>query len=151
MFGVQKGLKNSRTIVFSTRSTEITRMLRHQSVSHTLAGIGQTARHWSGGTDIGAALAQVNREVLRDGSASSTVAVVISDGYDQGDPAVVRREMQALRRRARVVVWINPLLGTEGYAPIAQGMRAALPYIDHFLPAHDLVSLRGLCRTLVRV
>jgi uncharacterized protein with von Willebrand factor type A (vWA) domain len=151
MFGVQKGLKNSRTIVFSTRSTEITRMLRHQSVAHTLAGIGQTAQHWSGGTDIGAALAQVNREVLRDGSASSTVAVVISDGYDQGDPAVVRREMEALRRRTRVVVWINPLLGTEGYAPIAQGMRAALPYIDHFLPAHDLTSLRGLCRALVRV
>ena len=151
MFGVQKGLKNSRTVVFSTRATEITRMLRHQSVTHTLAGIGQGARHWSGGTDIGAALAQVNREVLRDGSASSTVAIVISDGYDQGDPRVVRREMQALHRRARVVVWINPLLGTEGYAPIAQGMRAALPYVDHFLPAHDVTSLRALCRTLARV
>jgi hypothetical protein len=151
MFGVQKGLKNSRTVVFSTRATEITRMLRHQSVAHTLAGIGQTARHWSGGTDIGAGLAQVNRDVLREGPASSTVAIVISDGYDQGDPAVVRREMQALRRRARVVVWINPLLGTEGYAPIAQGMRAALPHVDYFLPAHDVPSLRALCRTLVRV
>ena len=151
MLGVQKGLKNSRTVVFSTRATEITRMLRHQSVAHTLASIGQGARHWSGGTDIGAALAQVNREVLREGSASSTVAIVISDGYDQGDPVVVRREMQALQRRARVVVWINPLLGTEGYAPIAQGMRAALPHVDHFLPAHDVASLRALCRTLMHV
>ncbi len=151
MFGVQKGLKNSRTVVFSTRATEITRLLRHQSVTHTLASLGQGARHWSGGTDIGAALAQVNREVLQEGSASSTVAIIISDGYDQGDPAVVRREMRALERRARVVVWINPLLGTEGYAPIAQGMRAALPHVDHFLPAHDVASLRALCRTLVHV
>jgi uncharacterized protein len=151
MFGVQKGLKNSRTVVFSTRATEITRLLRHQSVTHTLASIGQNARHWSGGTDIGAALAQVNRKVLQEGSASSTVAIIISDGYDQGDPAIVRREMRALQRRARVVVWINPLLGTEGYAPIAQGMRAALPHVDHFLPAHDVASMRALCRALVHV
>lgn len=151
MFGVQKGLKNSRTVVFSTRATEITHLLRHQSVTRTLASIGQGARHWSGGTDIGGALAQVNRVVLREGSPSSTVAIIISDGYDQGDPTVVRREMEALRRRARVVVWINPLLGTEGYSPIAQGMRAALPHVDHFLPAHDVVSLRALCRTLVHV
>jgi uncharacterized protein len=151
MFGVQKGLKNSRTVVFSTRATEITRLLRHQSVTQTLASIGQGARHWSGGTDIGTALAQVNREVLQEGVASSTVAIIISDGYDQGDPAAVRREMRALKRRARVVVWINPLLGTEGYLPIAQGMRAALPHVDHFLPAHDVASLRSLCRTLVHV
>lgn len=151
MFGVQKGLKNSRTIVFSTRATEVTRMLRHQSVSATLARIGAEARHWSGGTDIGAALAEVNRRVVRDGPASSTVAIVVSDGYDQGDPAAVRREMRALRRRARVVVWINPLLGSEGYAPVAQGMRAALPHVDHFLPAHDMSSLRAMCRQLAKV
>jgi uncharacterized protein with von Willebrand factor type A (vWA) domain len=138
-------------VVFSTRATEITQLLRHQSVAQTLASIGQGARHWSGGTDIGGALAQVNRVVLREGSASSTVAIIVSDGYDQGDPTVVRREMEALRRRTRVVVWINPLLGTEGYAPIAQGMRAALPHVDRFLPAHDVASLRALCRTLVHV
>ncbi len=151
MFGVQKGLKNSRTVVFSTRATEVTRLLRHQSVTETLARIGAGARHWSGGTDIGAALAAVNRAVVREGPASSTVAIIVSDGYDQGDANRVRAEMQALRRRARVVVWINPLLGTEGYAPIAQGMRAALPYIDHFLPAHDLPSLRALCRKLAKI
>jgi uncharacterized protein with von Willebrand factor type A (vWA) domain len=151
MFGVQKGLKNSRSIVFSTRATEVTRMLRHQSVAEMLARIGAGARHWSGGTDIGGALAAVNRDVLREGPATSTVAIIVSDGYDQGDAAKVRREMQALRRRARTVVWINPLLGTEGYAPIAQGMHAALPYVDHFLPAHDVPSLRALCRKLANI
>jgi uncharacterized protein with von Willebrand factor type A (vWA) domain len=148
MFGLQKGFRNSRTAVFSTRMTEITRALRRQSIQETLAEVEQTAQHWSGGTDIGGALANFNRSLLREGSATSTITIIVSDGYDQGDPAVVRREMQALRRRSRAIVWINPLLGTEGYQPIAQGLRAALPYVDYFLPANDLQSLRELCRTL---
>ncbi len=151
MFGLQKAVKNSRTAVFSTKVTEITKALRRQSVRETLAEVAQLARHWSGGTDIGGALAMFNRGILREGSASSTVGLIVSDGYDQGDPAVVRREMQALRRRTRTVVWINPLLGTEGYEPIAQGVKAALPYIDYFLPANDLNALRDLCRTLGEV
>jgi len=151
MLGLQKGFKNSRTAVFSTRVTEITRALRRQSVHETLAEVGSLAKHWSGGTDIGAALANFNRGILREGSANSTVGIILSDGYDQGDPAIVRREMQALSRRTRAIVWINPLLGTEGYAPVAQGMRSALPYVDYFLPAYDLPTLRALCRTLGEV
>ncbi len=151
MLGLQKGFKNSRTAVFSTRITEITRALRRRSVHETLAEVGSLAKHWSGGTDIGGALANFNRGILREGSASSTVGIILSDGYDQGDPEVVRREMQALRRRTRAIVWINPLLGTEGYAPVAQGMRSALPYVDYFLPAYDLPTLRALCRTLGEV
>ena len=151
MLGLQKGFKNSRTAVFSTKVTEITRALRRQSVHETLAEVGSLAKHWSGGTDIGAALANFNRGILREGSASSTVGIILSDGYDQGEPAIVRREMQALSRRTRAIVWINPLLGTEGYAPVAQGMRSALPYVDYFLPAYDLPTLRALCRTLGEV
>ena len=151
MLGLQKGFKNSRTAVFSTRVTEITRALRRQSVPETLAEVARLAKHWSGGTDIGGALATFNRGILREGSASSTVGIILSDGYDQGEPAIVRREMQALSRRTRAIVWINPLLGTEGYAPVAQGMRSALPYVDYFLPAYDLPTLRALCRTLGEV
>ncbi len=151
MFGLQKGFKNSRTAVFSTRVTEITHALRRQSVHETLAEVSRQVKHWSGGTDIGGALAQFNRGILREGSATATVGMILSDGYDQGAPAIVRREMQALRRRTRAIVWINPLLGSEGYAPVAQGMRAALPYVDYFLPAYDLPTLRALCRTLGEV
>jgi uncharacterized protein with von Willebrand factor type A (vWA) domain len=150
MLGVQKTLKNSRTVVFSTRATEITRELRRQSVRETLRAVADQARHWSGGTDIGLALRQLNRRVMQEGSPGATVGVIVSDGYDQGDPTMVRREMEALRRRTRSIVWVNPLLGTEGYAPLAKGMRAALPYVDHFLPAHDVPSLRALCRTLAQ-
>ncbi len=148
MFAVQKRLKNSRTLVFSTRSTEITRPLRRWSVAEALREVTQLARHWSGGTNIGNALSHLNRQVMPEGSASSRICVIISDGYDQGDPEVITREMYMLRRRVRAVVWINPLLGTEGYAPVTSGMRAALPCIDHFLAANDLASLRALCRTL---
>ena len=151
MFGLQKALKNSRTAVFSTQVTEITRALRRHTVERTLREVSDLARHWSGGTDIGGALRRLNRRIIREGLASSTVCIIVSDGYDQGDASVVKREMEALRRRVRVVVWVNPLLGTEGYAPMAHGMRVALPHVDHFLPAHDVHSLRGLCRTLATV
>jgi hypothetical protein len=150
MFGVQKVLRGSRTVVFSTRATEISAMLRQRSVAETLRDVARRARHWSGGTDIGEALATLNRRILREGTPRSTVAIILSDGYDQGEPARIEAEMRALQRRVRKVVWINPLLGTEGYAPIAKGMRAALPYVDHFLPAHDVASLRALCRDLAK-
>jgi uncharacterized protein with von Willebrand factor type A (vWA) domain len=151
LFGLQKELKNSRTVVFSTRVTEITSLLRRRSIQQTLHAISDQVRHWSGGTDIGGALAALNRSVLREGSARSTVSVIISDGYDNGDPNVVIREMQALRRRVRTVVWINPMFGSQTFKVRASGMRAALPYIDHFLPAFNAQSLRMLVRGLAQV
>jgi uncharacterized protein len=148
MFGVQKACRNSRTAVFSTRTTEITNALRRRSVSEALDEVARLAQDWSGGTDVGAALAHLNRVVLGQGAPRSTVGVIISDGYDQGDPETVRKEMRMLRRRTRSVLWINPLIGTKGYAPVARGMAAALPYVDYFLPANDIPTLRSLCRTL---
>jgi uncharacterized protein with von Willebrand factor type A (vWA) domain len=148
MFGLQKACKSSRTVVFSTRTTEITGALQRHTVPEALDEVARLAQDWSGGTDIGGALAHLNRVVLREGAARSTVGVIISDGYDQGEPVTVRAEMQALRRRTRNILWINPLIGTEGFAPVARGMAAALPFIDYFLPAHDMPTLRVLCRTL---
>jgi uncharacterized protein with von Willebrand factor type A (vWA) domain len=148
MFGLQKELKNSRTVVFSTQSTEISTQLRHKSVGRTLREVGRAVQHWSGGTDIGAALRELNRGILREGSPRSTVAIIISDGYDQGETERITREMRALRRRVRTVVWINPMYGSMSYQPTAKGMRAALPFVDHFLPAWDVESLRTLVREL---
>ncbi len=151
MFGLQKELKNSRTVVFSTQSTEITSLLRRRSVAQTLREVSRAVRHWSGGTDIGAALAELNRGILREGASRSTVAIVISDGYDQGESARIAHEMRALRRRVRTVVWINPMYGSMSYQPTAKGMRAALPFVDHFLPAWDVASLRTLVRELTAI
>jgi len=147
-FGLQKACRNSRSAVFSTRTTEITNALRRHTVPEALEEVARLAQEWSGGTDVGGALAHLNRVVLGQGAPRSTVGVIISDGYDQGDPETVQKEMQTLRRRTRSILWINPLIGTEGYAPVARGMAAALPYVDYFLPANDFSSLRTLCRTL---
>ena len=146
MFGMQKACKNSRTAVFSTRTTEITKALQRHTVPEALDEVARLAQDWSGGTDMGGALAHLNRVVLGQGAARSTVGVIISDGYDQGNPETVRKEMRMLHRRTRSILWINPLIGTEGYAPVARGMAAALPYVDYFLPANDMPTLRTLCR-----
>jgi hypothetical protein len=151
MFGLQKALKNSRTVVFSTEATEITSFLRRRSIAQTLREISNRVRHWSGGTHISQALAMLNRDVLREGSARATVAIILSDGYDNGDCNAIRREMQALRRRVRTVVWINPMFGSQTFKVRASGMRAALPYVDHFLPAFNVQSLRTVVRELARV
>lgn len=148
MFGLQKALKSSRTLVFSTRTSEITNLLRRRSVMEVLGAIGDKVRHWSGGTDIGAALGELNRGVLREGSARNTVLLVISDGYDNGVPGRIEHELAAVRRRIRTLVWVNPMFGASTFSVRAAGMRAALPYIDHFLPAFNAEALHTLVKGL---
>ncbi|MGD9603370.1 MAG: VWA domain-containing protein [Gammaproteobacteria bacterium] len=151
MLGLQQALRNSRTLVFSTHVTEITSLLRRRSVADTLRDVGDAVQHWSGGTQIGGALATLNRGVLREGSGDSTVVIVISDGYDNGDAALIDLEMRALRRRVDTVVWINPMYGASTFQVRAAGMKAALPHVDHFLPAFDAKSLQVLVRGLSRI
>lgn len=151
LFGLAQALRNSRTFVFSTQISDITAALRRRSSADALREIANTVRHWSGGTDIGAALAQLNRQVLRTGSASATVAVIISDGYDNGPIERIDHEMAALGRRVAKVVWINPMYGASTFQVRAAGLRAALPHVDHFLPAFDARALKVLVRELARV
>lgn len=148
MFGLQKELKNSRTAVFSTRLTNVSNILRRKSVETAVAEISRRVLDWSGGTNIGGALAEFNRTLGKSCKRSSTVAIIVSDGYDRGDTTALAKEMTALRRRCHKVIWINPLLGMIGYSPVAEGMRTALPYVDYFLPARDLESLRRVSRVL---
>ena len=148
MFGLQQALKASRTLVFSTQLSEITNYLRRRSIDETLREIGDKVRHWSGGTDLGAALAALNRGVLREGSARSTVLIVISDGYDNGAPERIAQELEVTKRRIRTLVWINPMFGASTFTVRAAGMRAALPYVDHFLPAFNAKALHVLVKGL---
>lgn len=148
MFGLQQALKSSRTLVFSTQLSEITNYLRRRSIAETLNEIGDKVRHWSGGTDIGAALGELNRGVLREGSSRSTVLIVISDGYDNGQPERIARELEAAKRRIRTLVWINPMYGASTFVVRAAGMKAAMPYLDHFLPAFNAKALHELVKGL---
>jgi uncharacterized protein with von Willebrand factor type A (vWA) domain len=146
-----QGLENTEVFVFGTRLTRITRELRKRDVDTALTQVVGSVEDWSGGTRIGEAIKAFNfkwaRRVLRSGA----TVVIISDGWDRGDPALLGREMARLQRSCRRLIWLNPLLGAPGYQPLTQGMRAAMPYIDEFLPIHNLQSLEALADLLGKV
>ncbi len=129
---------------FGTRLTRITRAVRSRHAGDALAEVGATVTDWEGGTRIGESL----RELL-DGWASrsalrGSVVVLCSDGLERGDPELLARQMQRLARLAHRLVWVNPLKGSPRYEPLARGMAASLPFVDVFLPGHDLESLEAL-------
>jgi hypothetical protein len=146
LYAMQNQLGRMETFVFSTRLHRVTEELRHASYRGALARLADV-HDWSGGTKIGESLRAFvqgwPRLVDRD-----TVVIVLSDGWDTGEPAVLAEALRAIRRRAGRLIWLNPLLGSPDYQPLTQGMQAALPHVDAFLPAHNLDSLRALARHL---
>lgn len=130
--------------VFATRLTRITRQLRHKSVERALAQVSSSVVDWSGGTRIGDALKTFNYDWARRVLGHGAVVLLISDGWDRGDPALLEQEIRRLQRSCHRLIWLNPLLGSPRYEPLTRGMQAALPHIDDFLPVHNLVSLEEL-------
>jgi len=146
-----QGLEGVETFVFGTRLTRITHQLRTRDPDRALDEVGRDVLDFSGGTRIGEALSTFNRRWARRALGRGAIAVVISDGWDRGDPALLAAEMAHLQRSCHLLVWLNPLLGLDGYQPLTRGMSAALPYIDLFLPAHNLSSLEALAAQLGRL
>ncbi len=134
--------------VFSTRLTRITRLLRQRDLDRALASVSKGVHDFSGGTRIGDALAEFNRRWARRVLGHGAVVIIISDGWDRGDPAQLTAELIHLRRSAHRLIWLNPLLGADGYQPLTRGMAAALPYCDDFLAAHNVQALDDLGRML---
>jgi uncharacterized protein with von Willebrand factor type A (vWA) domain len=152
IYSLTAGLEQPvETFVFSTRLTRITRQLRQRSVDRALRDVSRAVRDWSGGTRIGDALKGFNFAWARRVMRSSAVVLIISDGWDRGDPAMLAHEMARLQRSCHRLIWLNPLLGSASYEPLARGMQAALPYVDDFLPVHNLASLEDLVRRLVEI
>ena len=148
---LEAGLDSVEVFVFGTRLTRITRELRKRDVDQAITDVVNAVDDWSGGTRIGDAIKDFNytwsRRVLR----SNATVVMISDGWDRGDPFLLGREMARLQRSCRRLIWLNPLLGAPGYQPLTQGIRAALPYVDYFLPIHNLRSMDALAQLLSAV
>jgi uncharacterized protein with von Willebrand factor type A (vWA) domain len=142
LYGIQNGLRGVETIVFSTHLTRITPLLRRRNIDAALRLIGETVHDWSGGTKIGACLHAFNTSMAADMVTSKTVVVIISDGWDTGDTAVLDEAMARLRRMALRIIWLNPLLGSSNYQPLCKGIQTALPYVHDFLPVHNVESLR---------
>jgi uncharacterized protein with von Willebrand factor type A (vWA) domain len=149
LYGLKHGLRQRvEVFVFSTRLSYVTRQLRHKDVDQALHEVTDVVHDWSGGTRIGDAVKSFNyrwaRRVLRGGP----VVLLISDGWDRGDPVLLHQEMARLHRFCHRLIWLNPLLGSAQYQPLTRGMQAALGHIDDFLPVHNLASLEDLAHHL---
>lgn len=149
IYGMQKELKEVEVAVFSTHLTDITGLLRRKGLAEGLNEVADVVPDWSGGTKIGESLLEFYRQFAPSFSAYRTVVILISDGWDRGDVEVLRYSMEMLHRHAYRLIWLNPLLGSDGYQPICRGIRTALPYVDYFLPAHNLESLAELTKILI--
>ena len=131
-----------------TRLTRMTRQLGSHDVDEAVAEAAEEVVDWSGGTRLGEAIGHFNDEWGVRGMSRSSIVVILSDGWDRGDPAEMAEQMARLKRTAHRVVWVNPLKAGPGYEPTARGMAAALPHIDEFLEGHSLRSLETLADVL---
>ena len=144
-------LEHVDAFVFATRLTRITRELGWRGSHHSLPAILRRVPDWAGGTRIGDALRTFNVHWARRMMSHGPVVLLISDGWDRGEPDRLAREMSRLQRSCHRLIWLNPLLGTADYQPLTRGMQAALPFVDDFLPVHNLVSLEALAVHLNRL
>jgi len=150
IYGISR--TNLRVEIFSlgTRLTRLSRAFATASVDEALGEIQSSVRDWSGGTRLGESLGYFNDVFGVRGLARGATVVIVSDGLDRGDPQMLGRQMQRLRFVARQVIWVNPLKAGDRYEPLARGMSAALPHVDHFISGHSLSSLTDLVGLIYR-
>ena len=151
LYTVAWQLERVEVFVFSTRLTRITRQLHNRSIEVALADAGRAVHDWAGGTRIGDAIKQFNYQWARRVLNQGAVVLIVSDGWDRGEIDLLACEMARLQRSTSQVIWLNPLLGDVDYQPLVRGMQAALPYIDRFLPIHNLASLEQLASVLKKL
>lgn len=145
---ISNGLMNVETFVFGTRLTRITRQLTKRDVDDAVRDVSKSVQDWSGGTRIGDALHLFNHAWSKRVLGRGAVVLIISDGWDRGDAEMLQVEMDRLQHSCHRLIWLNPLLGSPDYRPLTIGMKTALPFIDNFLPAHNLNSLIDLGKLL---
>jgi uncharacterized protein with von Willebrand factor type A (vWA) domain len=143
VYGLQNSFAKVESFVFATSLARITGELKNKTYQRALDRLSANVRGWSGGTRIGASLQMFNDQWLSRVD-KRTVIIILSDGWDTGEPEQLAASLALLNRRGGRIIWLNPLLGSAGYEPITKGMQAAMPFINVFAPAHDLASLRAL-------
>ncbi len=149
--GLARRDRGVRVFGFSTRLFDLADPLRDRDAGRAVARVAELSRGWSGGTLIGKCLAELNRVLDATGPRRGLVVVVFSDGWDRGDPDLLRREMARLRAKAWRILWLNPLKGDPDYQPLCRGMATALPFVDAFYPAHTAESLVRVAHELQRL
>ena len=136
--------------LFGTRLSNVTRQLRHRDPEVAFQLVSHAVPDWSGGTRIGEALAQFNRRWARRVLGQGAVVLLVTDGLDRDGAAGLAESMDRLHKSCARLIWLNPLLRWDGFAPKSQGIRAMLPHVDEFRPVHNLASLRALVQSLSR-
>ena len=151
VYGLARSGTRAEVFLFATRLTRVTGHLVQRHGRQALARLARDVRDWGGGTRIGEALRTFNvqwaRRVMRNGP----LVILVSDGWDRGDPGLLTRELARVRRSCRRLIWLNPLLGSDRYQPLTRGMQAALPQVDDFLAVHNLASIEQLAARLRQV
>jgi uncharacterized protein with von Willebrand factor type A (vWA) domain len=151
LHGIVDAFREAEVFLFHTRLVHISESLRDRDIARAVDRLSLMAQGIGGGTRIGDSLATFNRWHAKRVINARTAIMIVSDGYDTGEPERLALEMRRLRRRCRRIIWLNPLIGWKDYAPEARGMQAALPYVDLFAPAHNLESLAALEPYLARI
>ena len=136
--------QRAETFLFSTRLTRVTRELRAAGPDEALAAVSESVTDWSGGTRTGAVIKEFHQRWGRRVLHGGPVALLISDGWDRGDPVELGDQIARLQRSCHRLIWLNPLIGTADYAPLTRGLQAALPFVDDFLPVRTLSNLAQL-------
>jgi uncharacterized protein with von Willebrand factor type A (vWA) domain len=151
LYGIVHGGARAEAFVFATRLTRVSRVLMRSRGGRALAPLAREVADWGAGTRIGDALRTFNthwaRRVMRNGP----IVIIVSDGWDRGEPDVLSRELARVHRTCRRLIWLNPLLGSASYEPLTRGMLAALPHVDDFLPVHNLASIEDLVKRLTEL
>lgn len=151
VYALARGPARVDAFLFATRLTRVTPHLRRDRADDVVAAIARAVPDWSGGTRIGEALKTFNRRWGRRVLGHGPVVLLISDGWDRGEPELLRREIARLQRSCHRLIWLNPLLGLPRYEPLTRGMQTALRHVDDFLPANNLASLEALADYLNRL
>ena len=141
---ISNGLEKVEAFTFGTRLTRITHHLADHEIDRALTEATQVIEDWAGGTRMGETLKTFNYEWARRVLGQGAIVLIISDGWDCGNIRLLEKEVARLQRSCQRLIWLNPLLGSPRYEPLTRGIQAALPYIDDFLPVHNLVSLEQL-------
>jgi uncharacterized protein with von Willebrand factor type A (vWA) domain len=147
-YALQRGRGRVEVFLFSTRLTCVTRELSRGSVDAAVMAVSRRVPDWSGGTRIGDALRTFHVRWARAVLSRRPVVLMVSDGWDRGDPFVLQQQVARLQRSSHRLIWLSPLLGTADYRPLTRGLVAALPFVDDFLPARTLGNLEDLARHL---
>jgi len=151
IYELQKYVRDAETFVFSTQLKRITDILSHRSIGTALSLLSQSVLFWSGGTDIGGSFREFNNSYGGKLRKRNRILVILSDGWDTGDIETLKKQMEIFKKGFKKIIWLNPNLKYDSYQPLCMGMAASMPYIDYFLPCHNLKTLEAFIEIVKKI